>query len=69
MDNEAEYKFLKFADSYFTDTEDYYLGGTTNAFETQNFKDYIPNNSGKLILCLFKNCTFTLDFYFEEMLL
>ena len=44
MDNEAEYKFIKFADYYLTDAEDYYVGGTTNKKETFKFKDYIPND-------------------------
>ena len=47
IDNEPELKFLKFTDPFLTDPEDYYVGGTTNKFETMKFEDYIPNNSGK----------------------
>ena len=50
MDTEAEYNFIKSADFYFTDVEDYYLGGTTNEqWTNRKFTDYIPNDSGKSI--------------------
>ena len=50
MDDEPKLKFIEFAEYYLTNTFDYYIGGTTNKNETWNFKDYIPNDSGKWII-------------------
>ena len=46
MDTAEEYNFIRKSDIQFTDTWEYYLGGTTNVQWVDVYDYYIPNDSG-----------------------